>query len=90
MPPRQDSRSGPHKRYEPFSTEEVNAYPSVLFNFHEVGCLEFCQKVKKVKSYFPLTHLFDLRLQGKHVHLAGLEFKLSPRSISRATKIPYV
>ena len=43
-----------------------------------------------MKIYLPLTHLFSLRLQGKHVHLAGLDFKLSPRTISRATKIPYV
>ena len=63
MPPRQDSRSGPHKRYEHFSTKEVNAYPSTVFNFHEVGCLEFCQKIQEVKSYLPLTHLFGLRLQ---------------------------
>ena len=90
MPPKPDNKSGPHKRYELFSTQEVNASPSVLFNFHEVGCLEFCQKVQEVKIYLPLTHLFALKLQGKHVHLAGLDFKLSPRSISRATKIPYV
>ena len=38
MPPKEDSRSGYHKSYEPFSTQEVNASPSVLFNFHEVGC----------------------------------------------------
>ena len=90
MPPRQDSRSGPHKRYEPFSTKEVNAHPLVPFNFHEVRCLEFFQRVQEVKSYLPFTHLFALRIQGKHVQLAGLDFKLSPRSISRATKIPYV
>ena len=90
MPPKPDNRSGPHKRYEPFSTKEVNASPSVLFNFHEVGCLEFCQKVQEVKIYLPLTHFFALRLQGKHVHLAGLYFDLSPRTISKATKIPYI
>ena len=90
IPPKQDRRSGPHKRYEPFSTEEVNAHPSVLFNFHEVGCLEFCQRVQEVKKYLPLTHLCALRLQGKHFQLAGLDFKFSPRSVSRATKIPYV
>ena len=90
MHPRQDSKSGPQKRYEPSFVEEVNAHPSVLFNFHEVECLELCQKVQEVKRYLPLTHLFALRLQGKHVHLAGLDFKLSPRSISRATKIPNV
>ena len=90
MPPKQDSRSGLHRRFEPISTEEVNAHPSVLFNFHEVGCLDFCQRVQEVKIYLPLTHLCALRLQGKHFQLPGLDFKFSPRSISRATKIPYV
>ena len=90
MPPKKDIRSGYHNRYEPITTQEVNESPSVLFNFHEVGCLEFCQKVQEVKSHLPLTHLFALRLQGKHVHLAGLDFKLSPRAISKATKIPYI
>ena len=90
MPPRQDSRSGLHKRFEPVSTEEVNAHPLVMFNFHEVGCLEFFQRVQDVKSYLPLTRLCALRLQGKQFQLAGLDFKFSPRSIYRATKIPYV
>ena len=90
MPPRQDSRSGLHKRFEPVSTEEVNAHPSVLFNFHEVGCLYFFQRVQEVTSYSPLTHLCALRFREKHFQLVGLDFKFSPRSISKATKIPYV
>ena len=90
MPPRQDSRSGLQRIFEPISTEEVNAHSSVLFNFHEVGCLYFFQRVQEVKSYSPLTHLCALRFQEKHFHLAGLDFKFSPRSISKATKIPYV
>ena len=90
MPPRQDSRSGLHKRFEPTSTKEVNAHPSVLFNLHEVGCLDFCQRVQEVKSFSPLTHLCTLRFQDKHFQLAGLDFKFSPRSFSKATKIPYI
>ena len=89
MPPRQDNRSGPHKRYEPISTEEVNAHPYILFNFHEVGCLDFCQKIQEVKSFSPLTHLCTLRFQNKHFQVAGLDFKFSPRSVSKDTKIPY-
>ena len=90
MPPRKDSRSGLHRRFEPVSTEEVNAHPSVLFNFHDVGCLYFFQRVQEVKSYSPLTHLCALIFQEKHFQLVGLDFKFSPRSISKATKIPYV
>ena len=90
MPPRQDSRSVLHKRYEPICTEEVNAHPSILFNLHEVGCLKFCQMVQEVKSFSPLTHLCALRFRDKHFQLAFLDFKFSPRSISKATKIPYI
>ena len=90
MPPRKDSRSGLHKRYEPISTEEVNAHPSILFNFHEVGCLDFYQRVQEVKIFSPLTHLCALRFKDKHFPVAGLDFKFSPRSISKATKIPYI
>ena len=89
MPPRQDSRSGLHKRYEPISTQEVNAHPSILFNFHEVGCLDFCQRVQEVKNISPLTHLCALRFQSKHFQVANLDFKFSPRSVSKATKIRY-
>ena len=89
MPPRQDSRSGSHKRYKPISIEEVNAHPSVLFNFHEVGCLDFCQKIQEVKIFSPLTHLCALRFKEKHFQVAGLDFKISPRYVSKATKILY-
>ena len=90
MPPKKDNKSGYHNRYEPITTQEINESPSALFNFHEVGCLEFCQKFQEVKGHLPLTHFFALRLQGKHVHLTGLDFKLSPRALSKATKIPHV
>ena len=90
MPPRQDSRSGLHKRFDHVSTEEVNAHPLVLFNFHEVGCLYFFQRVQEVKRFSHLTHICALRFREKHFQLAGLDFKFSPRSISKATKIPYV
>ena len=43
-----------------------------------------------VTNHPPLTQLFCLRLQGKNVHLAGLDFFLTPRLVSRATKIPYL
>ena len=88
MPPKKVSKGGFHKRFEPITTQEVNESPSILFNFHEVGCLDFFQKVQEVTNYLPLTQPFALRLQGKHVHLAGLDFKITPRVVPKATKIP--
>ena len=90
MPPRKVSKSGFHKRFEPTTTQELNDSPSVLFNFHEVGCLDFCQKLQEVTNQPPLTQFFSLRLQGEHVHIVDLDFILISRSMSRATKIPYL
>ena len=52
--------------------------------------LDFFQRVQELKRFSPLTHLCALRFQDKHFQLAGLDFKFSPRSISKATKIPYI
>ena len=90
MPPRKANKGGYHNRFEPITVKELNDSPSVLFNFHEVGCLDFCQKVQEVTNHPPLTQFFSLRLQGKHVHISGVDFFLTPRSVSRATKIPYL
>ena len=90
MPPRKVNKGGLHKRFEPTTTKELNDSPSVLFNFHELGCPDFCQKVQEVTNHPPLTQLFALRLQGKHVYLEGLDFVLTPRSVSKATNIPYL
>ena len=57
-----------------FPPKSSNAHPSILFNFHEVGCLDFCQRVQEVKSFSPLTHLCTLRFKDKHFQLAGLNF----------------
>ena len=90
MPPRKDNRSGYHNKFEPTTTQEINDSPSILFNFHEVGCLLFFQRVQEVTNNPPLTQLFSLRLQGKHIHIVSLDFLLTPRSVSKATKIPYL
>ena len=74
MPPKKVIKGGFHKIFEPVTTQEINDSPSVLFNFHEVGYLDFFQKVQEVTNYPPLTQMFTLRLQGKHVHLVGLDF----------------
>ena len=90
MPPRKTKKGGYHNRFEPTTTQEINEPPSVLFNFHEVGCLDFFQRIQEVTNHPPLTQLFALRLQGEHVHIAGLDFVLTPRSVSKETKIPYL
>ena len=90
MPPRKVSKGGFHKRFKPTTTQELNDSPSVLFNFHEVGCLDFFQNIHEVTNHPPLTQLFSLRLQGKHVHIAGPDFFLTPRSVLKATKISYL
>ena len=90
MPPKKCNKGGYHNRFESTTNQEINDSPSVLFNFQEVECLNFCQKVQEVTNHPPLTQLFALRLQGEHVQIASLDFVLTPRSVSKATKIPYL
>ena len=75
-------------RFEPISTTELIASPSILSCFQELGCYELCSKVQKIKIHPQLTKLFSLRLHRHKVHLAGVRFELTTSAISKATGIP--
>ena len=67
MPPKKAKKGGFHNRFEPTTTQEINESPSVLFNFQEVGCLDFCQRVEDVTNHPPLMLILqqDNELSGK-------------------------
>jgi len=92
IPPKKKGikKGGQHNSFEPTTTQEITTSPSVLSSFQEVGCLEFCHKIQEVSSHPLLTELFSLRLDGNQVHIAGLDFVLTPKEVSKATKIPYI
>ena len=87
---RQVRKGGKPNRFEPADIQELTAPPSILSCFHEMGCFDFCNKVQENGSHPHLTELFSLRLHMKKVHIAGLDFELTPKVVSKATKIPCI
>ena len=89
-PRRQAKKGGKPNRFEPTDTKELIASPSVLSCFQELRCFDFRNKVQEIKIHPQLAELFSLRLHRHKVHLAGLNFELTPKAISKATKIPCI
>ena len=86
----QDEKGGKPNRFEPIKIQDITASPSILSCFQEMGCFDFCNKVQEIGSHPHLTELFSLRLHMKKVHIAGLDFELTPKAVSKATKIPCI
>ena len=87
-PREQQRKGGRANRFEPINTKELTTSPTTVAYFQEVGCLDFCEKVQRVKSHPKLTRIFILNLHDQQVHLAGVNFELSTHTISMATRIP--
>ena len=83
-------KGGRVNRFEPLDTMQITSSPMILAWFQDVGCYQFCEKVKQVQSHSNLTRLFILSLQNHQVNLAGVNFELSSKSISKATGIPEI
>ena len=62
----------------------------ILTCFQNVGCFQFCEKVKKVQNHQELIRIFILNLHNKQSSLAGIDFELLVDAISSATGIPDV
>ena len=66
------------------------ASPSILSYLQELGCYEFCNKVREIKSHPQLTKLFALRLHRHKAHLVGVIFELTTNAISKAIGMPCI
>ena len=80
-------KGGKVNRFEPQSIVDITSSPLILSCFQNVGCFEFCEKVKQVKHHPELTRLFVLNLHNKQVNLARVDFELSVDAISNAIGI---
>ena len=87
-PTKPKHKGGRANRFEPLYTIQITSSPMILSCFQDVGCYQFCEKIKQVKIHSDLTRLFILGLQNHQVNLAGVKFELSSESISKATGIP--
>ena len=73
----QQRKGGRENIFELLNTKELTASPTTVSYFQEVGCFDFCEKVRRVQSHPELTKLFVLNLHDHQVHLAGVNFELS-------------
>ena len=87
---RPNHKGGKVNRFEPQSTMDITSSPIILSCFQNVGCFQFCERVKQVQSHPELTRLSILNLHNKQSSLAGVEFELSADAISNATGNPAV
>ena len=81
-------KGGRNNWFEPLDIIQITSSPMILACFQDVGCYQFCERVKQVQNHSYLTRLFILSLQNHQVNLAGVKFELSSESIAKATRIP--
>ena len=87
-PTKPQYKGGRANRFEPLDTVQVTSSPMILSCFQDVGCYQFCEKIKQVGSHPNLTRLFAFNLQNHQINLAGVQFELSTEIISKETGIP--
>jgi len=83
-------KSGQHVREEPTSLAQLQACPLAMDCFRRQTCYQYCEMISQTQHHRELVRLFVLNLQDGHVNLAGVDFTLSPDTISQATGIPNV
>lgn len=87
-PTKPKHHGGKAKRFEPLDTTPITSSLMILSCFQDIGCYNFCEKVKQVKYHLDLTRLFACSLQNHQVNPAGVQIELSSEIISKATSIP--
>ena len=84
---RKPQKGGKIIREEPISMSEILAFPLATTCFKYQPCFEFCEIVERVKFRHELARKFVINLDNNMVHLAGVNFTLSPTIIAEATRI---
>lgn len=77
-------------REEPISMSELLACPLATTRFRYQSCFEFCEMVERFKYHHELARQCVINLDNNMVHLAVVNFTLSPTIIADATGIPDV
>ena len=87
---RKKHKGGKVNRFEPQDIVEITTSPMILTCFQNVGCFQFCERIKQVQNHPELTSLFILNLHNKKQSLAGVYFELLADAISNAIGLPNV
>ena len=61
-PTKPKHKGGRVNRFEPLDTIQITSSLMILTYFQDVGCYQFCEKIKQVQSQSDLTRLFILSL----------------------------
>ena len=88
--PRRSRKSGKHVREEPTSLNELQACPLAMTCFQQQSCFQYCEMISQIQHHQELDFLFVLHLRDGHVNLAGVNFTLTPETISQVTGIPNI
>ena len=88
--PRRSHKSGRHVREEPTSLGQLQACPLAMTCFQQLSRFQYCQMISQIQHHWELVHLFVLHLHDGSVKLAGVNFTLTPKTISEATGMPNI
>lgn len=69
---------------------ELLAFPLATTCFRCQSFFEFCEMAERVKYHHELARQFVINMENNVVHLAGINFTLSPAIIVEATRMPDV
>ena len=84
---RRPRKGGRHVREEPTSLTQLQACPLAMTSFQKQSCFQYCEMIAQIQHHLELVQLFVLHLHEGHVTLAGVNFTLTPKTISQATRI---
>jgi hypothetical protein len=77
-------KGGEIVRAEPHDMQLINSEPFFKEAFQRVGCLIFCEKMKR--GHPEVAKQFALNFSGTKTKVGALEFEVSEQSISIATR----
>jgi hypothetical protein len=80
------NKGGDIVKDEPHDMKHISSEPFFKKSFQRVGCLKFCEKMKR--SHLEVAKQFTLNFSGKKTKVGFLEFEVSEQSIYVDTKIP--
>jgi len=80
--PRRPRKGGIHVREEPTSLTQLQACPLAMTCFQQMSCFQYCEMIAQIQHHQELVRLFVLHLHDNHVTLAGVDFTLTPETIS--------
>jgi len=88
--PRRGGKGGKPLREEPISLVQLQACPLAMDCFRRQSCYHYCELISQIQHHRELARLFVLHLHDGHVNLTGVDFILSPETITEATGIPNI